>query len=68
MTSNADLDAQVLRLDAKRAKRKRAKQHKHASVGQPDWDWWPDLMKSETGKPIPNLANALLVLRRHRSF
>jgi predicted P-loop ATPase len=68
MTSNAELDAQILRLDAKRSKRKRSEKHKHTGGEQLCGDWWPDLMKSETGKPIPNLANALIVLRQDKSF
>jgi predicted P-loop ATPase len=64
MTSNADLDAQILKLDAKRAKRKR--QSNKSDHSGPDW--WPDLMMSDKHKPIANLANALLVLRRESSF
>ena len=31
-------------------------------------EWMDDLIRSETGKPVPNLANALLVLRNDETF
>jgi hypothetical protein len=31
-------------------------------------EWIDDLIRSETGKPVPNLANALLVLRNDETF
>jgi hypothetical protein len=31
-------------------------------------EWWRKLSKSATGKPIPNLANALVVLRSDPAF
>src|SRR5215469_5293916 len=48
-----------------RAKRKSAKPrngHPHPS------EWWDHLLKSDNGKPIPNLQNAFVVLSEEPEF
>jgi predicted P-loop ATPase len=41
---------------------------KLAEIERAKPDWLDDCMKSENGKPIPNLANAALALRRDPAF
>ena len=50
MTVNDELDEKVVRLDRKQKKKAKT-------------DWLDRCLKSDTGKPLPILANALIALR-----
>lgn len=55
--TNKELDARVIQLHRKRAKRKRVKPLKDGPA------WWTRCVLGDTGKPLPVLANALAALR-----